>query len=152
MVHKLKVRGMPVHSLRAAIEWRAANLNPAQRKDSPHSPPVNAPVQEARRPGRLRVAHDESFDQARTRKEVALADRAEMESAEMEGELVRRAVRDRAEEKRASAVRETALQWPAQLAAVIAAESDIGKCHDILMEAVMGLLSKISGKAADGSA
>lgn len=147
MVHKLKGRGMPVHSLRAALAWRQANLTPAQRKDMRERSPTHSPAVNVTPVKAVRVANDENFDQARTRKEIAEADIAEQKSAEMRGELVRRAAWEHAAEKRAAAVRETALQWPAQLAPLVAAEPDIGRCHDILLEAVMGLLTKISAKA-----
>ena len=132
MVNKLIKQGMPGHSAVAAREWRRKHLNVAQRKPDPEGP-------------------DESRDAARTRREIAEADIAEAKAAELSRELIRRSSVERAEEKKAAAVRESLLQMPAQLAPVVAAESDIAKCQDAIMDAVLLVLGRISG-AGNGRA
>jgi hypothetical protein len=126
MVNKLLKQGMPGGSAVAAREWRRRHLNVAQRKVDPEGP-------------------DETREMARTRREIAEADIAEKKAAELEGELIRRSSVEKAEEKKAAAVRESLLQMPAQLAPVVAAEPDIAKCQDALMDAVLIVLGRISG-------
>jgi phage terminase Nu1 subunit (DNA packaging protein) len=114
--------GMPLSSLAAAERWYESNVN-------------------------RRVRGDEvpDYQQSRARREAAEADIAEQKAAELRGELIRRSSVEKAEEKKAAAVRESLLQMPAQLAPVVAAEADIAKCQDALMDAVLIVLGRISG-------
>lgn len=66
MVHKLRNRGMPVHSLEAAQEWRRVNLEPKRE-----APKVASPM-----------------TQETTRLKSAQAELAELEAAERRGDLM----------------------------------------------------------------
>lgn len=106
-------KGMP-RTLEAASDWRKQNLNPAQRK-----PPVDAVDVAAM----FRVANDETFEQARTRKEIALADQAEMEAAERRGLLVEAAKSRAAWSKHTAAVREGLLTISSRLGPLLGQEA-----------------------------
>ena len=130
-VSMLVKRGMPVDSVESADAWRRKTFNPAHGKTKMPLDDVDIDA--------------ETLMEARTRRERAAADTAELELAELRSVLIRRASVIRAEERKANAVREAILQIPAQLAPVLAAESSIVRCQDILSDAMMGVLGQISG-------
>lgn len=140
---------MPTSSLEDAEAWYRSNVNarvkavkePAKAAEAkqPAPPPADDPIETGLLP---------DYREARARREAAEADIAEHKAAELRGALIRRDVVLHAEEKKAAAVKESLLQWPAQLAPVVAAETDMGRCYDILMDAVMGILAKISTRSA----
>lgn len=139
MIVKLKGRGMPVHSVEAAVAWREVNQRQYMKPEGAIKTPPPAPA----------PAFDDDeevpdFRVSRARREAAEADMAEHKAAELRGALIRLEAWERAQEKKIASVRETVMQWPAQLAPVVAAETDMGRCHEILMEAAMGLLGKLS--------
>lgn len=124
-VTKLKQQGMPVHSLAAAREWRARRQNIAARKPdaaAPAAPPPAAPA----------YVGSESFDEARTRREVAAANLLELELAEARGDLLRRDVMEQTVGALATGTREAVLQVVARLASLVAAESDPVKVRHML--------------------
>lgn len=133
---KLAKRGMPKNSVAAARLWRAENLNPAQRKPPPGA--VDAPK---------RVASDENFDQARTREKIAEADKAEMEAAKMNGELIERAVVRAEFAKQAGAVRDGLLNVPARLAPVLFACKSMVELQQMLDTELRAVLAQFVGEA-----
>lgn len=136
-VTKLKRLGMPVHSVEAALEWRRARLNIAKRKPEPTSagssvpaptfaahasaPPAAASQQSAQPDAA--AALEESHDEARTRREIAEANLAELKLAELQKVLVRvgdvKAERDREH----AMVREAFLQLESRLLPLLVAAS-----------------------------
>ena len=82
---------------------------------------------------------------SRSRRESAEADMAEMKLAELTGELVRAADVRAAHAKRLAALRDSLLQIPARLAAVMAAETDQLKCHDALQRELHSVLAQVVG-------
>jgi hypothetical protein len=137
--------------LDGARQWIKANVRarvsaPPNNGTSPKAAPPSAPPSHSGDDDAGSGAARDYWE-SRARREAAEADMAEWKAAELRKELIRASAVERAEEKKAAAVRETALQWPAQLAPVLAAEADTGKCYDILLDAVMQLLGKISGRS-----
>lgn len=90
-------------------------------------------------------AGDGDYWANRARREKAEADTAELKLAELRGELVRVAHVRAAQARRIAALREGLLQIPARLAAVMAAESDQAKCHDLLQAELHGVLAQVTG-------
>jgi phage terminase Nu1 subunit (DNA packaging protein) len=140
-VAQLKKSGMPVDSTTNAMAWYVARTKarhgmppPSQPKRPPPEPPADGEQIDA----------PEEYHKARARREAAEADIAERKAAELTGELVRRSVFVVAAERKANTVRESLLQMPAQMAPVVAAESDVAKCQDALMDAVLGILARIN--------
>ena len=163
-ITKLKGQGMPVHSIEAARAWREERLNVAARKPEP------APAQKQGRfdgalPGESSASFappgqgddwggdglPEDFQMARTRREIAEANLAEMREAELEGKLIRVDTIRAAWAKRISSTRDALMQLPHRLAPVLAVESDIERVGLVLDEALHQALTELS-RDAIGSA
>jgi phage terminase Nu1 subunit (DNA packaging protein) len=87
------------------------------------------------------------YNEAKTLRETAEARLAELKLAEQRGELVRVAEVKAALATKAAALREGFLQLPARLAAVMAAESDQARCHDILQTELRAVLEQLTAQA-----
>ncbi len=85
-----------------------------------------------------------TYEEARRRRELAEAQKAELQLAELQGDLIRTADVRAAYAKRAAGLRDALLQIPARLAAVVAAEGDQAKCHDILQAELHQVLGQIT--------
>lgn len=85
-----------------------------------------------------------TYEEARRRRELAEAQKAELQLAELQGDLIRTADVRAAYAKRAAGLREALLQIPARLAAVVAAEADQAKCHDLLQAELHQVLAQIT--------
>ncbi len=85
-----------------------------------------------------------TYEEARRRRELAEAQKAELQLAELQGDLIRTADVRAAYAKRAAGLREALLQIPARLAAVVAAEGDQAKCHDILQGELHQVLAQVT--------
>jgi phage terminase Nu1 subunit (DNA packaging protein) len=121
-------RGMPVHSVEAARQWRAKNVRArvANGKTKPGKAAPNA------------------YQDARTRWAISEAEQRELEVLERRGVLVSRE-QVRAEVARyLVGLRQALLQLPARLQSVLAAETDETKVHDLLQDEVDGILSQIA--------
>lgn len=132
-ITKLKQQGMPVDSVEAARAWRLKRQNIAQRKPEPGSRPP--PAASSAPPGRDAEeprAPGESFEDARTRREIAAANILELQEAEERKELLRREVMEQTVGALAAGTREAVLQVPARVAALLAAESDAAKVRQLL--------------------
>lgn len=130
-ITKLKKQGMPVDSVEAALAWREQRLNIAARKPTPG--PAQKPVPGFARPMPAPVAvPDEDHQAARTRREIAEANLAEMREAEERGELVRVAAVKSMLAKVMSSTRDSLLQIPARLAQVLSAETDPSRVRDLI--------------------
>lgn len=160
---------MPVHSVEAARAWREERLNVAARKPEPAPAPAPAPAQERIDGGTLLLESaagsvalgqgdyfggdglPEDFQMARTRREIAEANLAEMREAELEGKLIRVDVIRAAWAKRISSTRDALMQLPHRLAPVLAVESDMERVGLVLDEALRQALTELS-RDAIGSA
>ena len=141
-ITKLKKQGMPVHSVAAAQQWRQDRQNVAQRKPWPGRTAPAAPAAPAAPPAEF--VHGESHDAARTRREIAEADLAELKLGELHGELVRAADVRASYARRLASLRESLLQIPARLAPIVASETDQAACHETLQSELHAVLEQIS--------
>lgn len=130
---KLKKQGMPVDSVEAAQEWRVARQSIAKRKPEPAQSQVvggdtfRAMIQASQvnpDSGELLETHD----QARTRREIAEANLAELKEGELSRELVRRADVDRAAFEAARALRDGLTNCAKRLGATVAVLATPEEC------------------------
>lgn len=138
-ITKLKQQGMPVDSVAAAQAWREQNLNIAARKPQPvglgsgvsAAPGVATafPPLAADQAGDF---GDEDFQMARTRREIAEANLAEMREAELEGKLIRVDAVRSAWARGMAATRDALLQVPHRVAPLLAVETDLERIGQIL--------------------
>lgn len=151
-VSQLKSQGMPTHSIEAAQAWRDANQNIAMRKRT------EAPAPAAMLPATTRIQQGaggdfggdclaEDFQAARTRREIAEANLAEIREAELEGKLIRVDAIRAAWAKRISSTRDALMQLPHRLAPVLAVESDMERVGNVLDEALRQALTELSRDA-----
>ena len=94
------------------------------------------------------MANDETFDQARTRKEIAIADQAEMEADERRGLLVEKAKVKAEFAKQGAAVRDGMLNLPARLAPVLHAAKTLAEVQTILDTEIRSVLAQLVGDTA----
>ena len=152
---KLKHQGMPVDSVESAQAWRHARQNVAARKPAPspvatvrRPPPPDAPPHDDGRSGGDGSGYlDEDRDMARTRREIAEANMAEMDEARLRRELIRvQAVQDQMALDYAT-TREGLLQIPARMGPTLAAESDPASVQRLLHAEIHQVLQRLSGAA-----
>jgi hypothetical protein len=149
VVTKDKARGMPVDSVEAAQAWRKANVRPRINPSTPSAraaprPSSGPPPSGSADAPAADDAKGDDFWVSRARREQAEAELAELKLAEQRGELVRVSAVRSAYAKRAAALRESILQIPARLAAVLAAETDHAKCHDTLQAELHQVLAQVT--------
>lgn len=158
-VSKLKKQGMPVDSVAAAQAWREARQNVAQRK------PVAPDVSTARpwkpwgdfpseRPGPAGEfgggslgALGEDRDEARTRREIAEANMAELMEAKQRRELIRVASVQAQLSTDYATTRDAMLQIPARMAPLLAAETDPAVVQNLLHAEIHQALLTLAGAA-----
>jgi phage terminase Nu1 subunit (DNA packaging protein) len=87
---------------------------------------------------------DAIFRQAQAQERAFNAKLAELEYKKAIGELVSAADVRSVHSKRVASLREAILQIPARLAAVLAAESDQAKCHDVLQAELHAVLQQVT--------
>lgn len=132
-VRRYVAAGCPTTSLDAARVWKAANVRPraistikkaaaARQKPPPPNP----------------------YQDARTRQAIAEATEAQIRVLERQGKLAHVDVIRAEYAKRMSALREAALQIPARLQSVLAAESDEAKVNVILQDEIFLFLARIA--------
>ena len=130
---KLKKQGMPVDSVESAQAWREAKQSIAKRKPEP------VPTQTVGgdtfrtmiRANQVKADGsdlDESHDQARTRREIAEANLAELREGELSRELVRKADVDRASYEAARALRDGLANCSKRLGATVAVMTTPEEC------------------------
>lgn len=129
-VSKLKGRGMPVHSVEAARAWRQAHVRARMSATAPRTQQAQTSVDHSAPAGVSQQGSDYWVNRAR--REKAEADLAELKLAEQRGELVRAEAVRASVARTMTGLREALLQIPARLAAVLAAEDDQRKVHDVL--------------------
>lgn len=161
---KLKKQGMPVTSVEAARAWRSERQNIAARKAEPaqgqrladpadRPSPMPGDVSNAGPwpfPGSLQSElppeiPDESHDSARTRREIAEANLAEMKEFEQRGELIRVAAVQGRLAIMLATMRDTLLQLPPRLAPLLAAASDPASVQNTLHAEIHQALQHLAG-------
>lgn len=134
---KLKKQGCPMDSVAAAQAWRQERQNIAARKPLPGASVNQAladPLPQAPPPIVAREVRedgfdlDESHDAARTRREIAEANLAELKEGELSRELVRRVDVDRAAFEAARALRDGLTNCAKRLGATVAVLSTPEEC------------------------
>lgn len=131
LVTRYKKRGMPVDSIRAAVEWKAQNVGARVTLGVPAGAAAGSDAKVL------------SYEAARALREAAEARIASLRLEEMKGQLIRvDAVRLQLASALAS-MRESLLQIPARLATVLASETDARKCHDLVNEEVIRALELV---------
>lgn len=140
-------KGLPTHSVEAAKAWYSQNIGVRSRPDA-----KPAPVEEPAFPTldviRASVVSgpgsEEGFQEARTRREIAEANLAEMREAELEGKLIRVEVIRAAWAKRVASTRDALLQIPSRLSPTLAAQSDVDQVARLLEEELRQALAELS--------
>lgn len=128
---KLKKQGMPVDSVESAQAWREARQSIAKRKPEPEqlrTASTAAPVIRASEVNPDGSELVETHDQARTRREIAEANLAELKEGELSRELVRRVDVDRAAFEAARALRDGLTNCAKRLGATVAVLSTPEEC------------------------
>lgn len=128
---KLKKQGMPVDSVESAQAWREARQSIAKRKPEPEqlrTASTAAPVNRASEVNPDGSELVETHDQARTRREIAEANLAELKEGELSRELVRRVDVDRAAFEAARALRDGLTNCAKRLGATVAVLSTPEEC------------------------
>lgn len=166
-ISKLKGQGMPVDSVAAAQSWREARQNVAQRKPAPpESKPVTRPWSswgdgdaEAPRvavggvpvfgggPVGLPEFPDEDRDAARTRREIAEANIAEMNEERLRRELIRVSAVQTHLATDYATTRDAMLQIPSRMAPLLAAEQDPAAVQNLLHAEIHQALMQLAGSA-----
>lgn len=151
MVSRLAKRGMPVDSVERAKRWRRRHLEPGRLKGTRHDPAQDSTqsavgMPDESPPPAAGTADDmgESFHAARTRREIADANLAEMREREGRRELIRVKI---VEERLAvvfSTVRDALLQMPDRIAPTLAATSDAAKVYDLLYSEIHQALTALA--------
>jgi hypothetical protein len=146
-VTRNKHLGMPVDSVASAQVWREARQSVAQRKPLPL-----APRQPDRSAGGGHVdpaadPPDEHRDAARTRREIADANIAEMEEARMRRELIRVSAVQAQLAVDFATTRDALLQIPARMGPLLAAEGDPAQVQHLLHTEIHQALVDLAGCA-----
>ena len=161
---KLKGQGMPVDSVESARAWRTARQNIAARKPEPIRQPVAA-VQAAPDNSRLGgdvlreiiranevkfdgSEMDEAHAEARTRREIAEANIAEIKEAELAGKFIEKTAVDRAIFEAARGLRDGMTNCSRRLAAEVATLTTPIECEEIIARELRHLLDAFSKQLA----
>lgn len=157
-VSQLKSQGMPVDSVEAAQAWRNAQQNVAARKPAPpvvdalaaqhvDVQPVAVPFVPQTFPP-LSDFPDEDFQAARTRREIAEANLAELKEAEQNGKVIQADAVRAAWSRRVAGTRDALLQIPSRLAPVLAAEPSMERIALLLETELRQALHELSRDGA----
>lgn len=155
-ITKLKGQGMPVDSVAAAQAWREARQNVAQRKPAPDRPELEpAPLRRVELNGipvfgggpPLDFPPGEDRDEARTRREIAEANMAEMDEARLRRELIRVSAVQAQLSTDYATTRDAMLQIPARMAPLLAAEKDPAAVQSLLHAEIHQALMTLAGAA-----
>jgi phage terminase Nu1 subunit (DNA packaging protein) len=157
-VTKLKKQGMPVDSVAAAQAWRESRQNVAARKPAPpgltltqaiDSMPIYPPKSfDAARMPEYRELPDEDHQAARTRREIAEANLAEMREAEERGKLIQVSAVRATWATRIASARDALLQIPARIAPVLAAETNLAAVTLLMESELRQALAELSREDA----
>jgi hypothetical protein len=131
LVTRLKARGMPVHSVEAAVAWRDVNLS--WRRSKGVRLDTAAAQMHTDPPSQVAVPlTGATVWENRARREAAEADLAEIRLAELRASLVKVDDVRSSYARRVLALRDSLLQLSARLAPVVTAESDQARCQALI--------------------
>lgn len=139
-------RGMPTDSVEAARDWRARHLRPRVKIGQAAPSPATAAPSLAPPAPRPELELDEdriSYEEARRRREAAEAQRAELQLAELRGDLVRMSDVRSAYAKRIAAARQALLQMPSRVTPVIVSDPSAGGIDRALRREISGVLESV---------
>lgn len=144
---KLKKQGCPMDSVESVQAWRQERQSIAARKPLPRAIAQAAAPQAivAREVNFDGSELDESHDAARTRREIAEANLAELREAEQRGELIRIAAVKTTLAAVFSTTRDALLQIPPRLAPLLAADSDQASVQTVLHAEIHQALQNLAG-------
>jgi hypothetical protein len=157
---KLKGQGMPVDSVDSARAWREERQNIAARKPEPKPVQPSAgnplgltsfprpPSPEIIRTNEIKFdisEMDEAHDEARTRREIAEANIAEMKEGELRGNLIRVSAVKATLAVVFATTRDALLQIPARLAPLLAADTDPASVQNMLHAEIHQSLNHMAG-------
>ena len=162
-VSQLKSQGMPVHSVEAAQEWRQQQQNVAARKPAPAAVEQAAahpaehmafavPATQQTFPPLAGGFMDEDFQTARTRREIAEANLAELKEAEQQGKVIQVDAVRAAWARRLAGTRDAILQIPIRVAPILAAETSIEQVSILLEAELRQALAELSRDGMPGVA
>lgn len=133
LIQRYKSRGMPTDSPLGAQAWMREHV----RKRTPPAPkPPDAP------PAAASIVPANGYHDARVSREQAEARLAQLRALEAEGVLVNRERVRREVAQKLAGLRDSLLQIPSRLQSVLAAESDEGKCHDLVQDELLQALQQ----------
>jgi hypothetical protein len=136
LVSRQIAMGMPGDDLEAAQAWRAANISPARKKGAradkhrQPNPAQHAPANTGQ--GGDTDPPPEDFNAARTRREVAEANKAEMEQAEMQGKFLIKADFERHLFTAGRMLRDTLTNCSRRIGAEVAGSTNPDECEAII--------------------
>jgi len=133
-----------VELARVAIASRVHPSSKTSQALGAPPPPAPAPPPGA---GEASTEAVMSYHVAKTLREASEAKIADLKLREMRGELVRVDEVRNSFARKASALRESLLQIPSRLAAVLAAETDHARCHDLLSAELRTVLEQLTAEA-----
>lgn len=159
-VSQLKSQGMPVDSVESAQEWRRQQQNVAARKPAPQAieqvaeghvqtGPFYVPPTPSTFPP-LTGFPDEDFQAARTRREIAEANLAELKEAEQQGKVIQVEAVRAAWARRLAGARDAILQIPIRVAPILAAETSIEQVSILLETELRQALAELSRDGLPG--
>ena len=131
---------MPVNSVEDAQAWREQNLSIAKRVPLP-KPLPNTPIKKETEGYPL----PEDRDEARTRREIAEANLAELDEAERRRELISVSAVKAAISTDFAVTRDALMQLPARAAPLLAAETDPAACERMLHAEIHQALTTLAG-------
>lgn len=145
-------RGMPIDSVEAAGDWRARHLRPrvkagqaaADPAPAPAATPSSRPARPDARPD-LELDDDRiSYEEARRRREAAEAQRAELQLAELRGDLVRAVDIKAALSRRVASLRESFLQMPSRVVPLLVAHPGAADMDRLLRAEILLALGQVT--------
>lgn len=143
-------RGMPIDSVEAARDWRARHLRPrvkagqAAADHAPAATPSSRPARPDARPD-LELDDDRiSYEEARRRREAAEAQRAELQLAELRGDLVRAVDIKAALSRRVASLRESFLQMPSRVVPLLVAHPGAADMDRLLRAEILLALGQVT--------
>ncbi len=142
-------KGMPQQSIEAATAWYKQNIGLRKRNGAAPTAVVIGGLTN-NHDSRDKTNHDEDFQTARTRREVAEANLAELKVAEQKGSLLRVEAVRAAWARRLGSTRDALLQIPIRAAPVLAAETDIEQVSLILEGEIRQALAELSREGLPG--
>ena len=140
---------MPVDSVESARAWREARQNIAARKPEPK--PTDLPklpsheIIQAKEVNFDGSEMAEAHDEARTRREIAEANIAEMKEGELRGDLIRVSAVKATLSTVFATTRDALLQLPSRLAPLVAADSDPSSVQNTLHSEIHMALQHLAG-------